>query len=165
MEIDMRTIKQGLRKCTVFSELSGAELEQVASLALEKQCEAGNIIFREGDSVDELLVVEEGRVAVQMTIPEALGQRGRKVTVDVVSKNEIVGWSALVEPYSHTLTGVCLQKVKVLAVNGNKLRRLVQDDPSIGHKVLKQLIKVVALRLHDTRQVLISERLLTPKTE
>ena len=89
----------------------------------------------------------------------------RKITIDIVTRNEIVGWSAMVEPYTYTLTAVCLQNVKALSVNGFKLRCLLQDNPHIDRKVLKELIKVVASRLDDTRQVLISERLLPLKTE
>ncbi len=156
--------KQALRACEVFSALNHDELRKVASSALEKQYDAGTVIFQEGDSADELLVVEEGKVAVQITLPETLGQMRRRITVDVVNRNEIVGWSALVAPYIYTLTGVCLQAVKVLSISGSELRQLVRDDYSIGYKLLKQLTKVVASRLDDTRQVLISERLFLTKT-
>ncbi len=158
------TYKQVLKACEVFSALNHDELGKVASLVLEKQYDAGTVLFREGDSADELLVLKEGKVAVQITLPEALEQMGRKITVDVVNRNEIVGWSALVEPYIYTLTGVCLQAVEVLSISGNEFRRLIRDDRSIDYKVLKQLIKVVASRLDNARQVLISERLFLAKT-
>ncbi len=159
------TAKQVLRGCEVFSTLSEAELEKVASSALEKEYEAGTTIHREGDSAEELLVLEEGKVAVQMTLPKEQGQMSRRITVDVVTKNEVVGWSAIVEPYTYTFTSVCLQKVKALSISGTKLRWLLRDNPKIGHEVLKELIKVVASRLNETRRVLVSERLLTPKPE
>ena len=100
-----------------------------------------------------------------MTLPEAPGQVAKRVTVDVVSGNEVVGWSALVEPYIYTLTAVCLQKVNVLSISGSKLRWLVRNDPVIGYEVVRQLIKVVALRLNDTRRVLVSERLFSIKAQ
>ncbi len=159
------TDRQVLRECEVFSALSDTELEKVASSVLEKQYEAGTTIFQDGDSAEELLVLEEGKVALQMTLPRALGQTGRRVTVDIVSTKEIVGWSAIVEPYTYTLTAVCLQKVKALSISGTKLRWLLQDNHEIGYKVLEGLIKVVASRLDDTRRVLVSERLLMPKLE
>ncbi len=155
------TVKQVLRDCEVFSELSGAELEKLASSVLEKQYEPGTTLFEEGDSAEELFVLQEGKIALQMTLPRTLGQTGRRVTVDVIARNEVVGWSALVEPYTYTLTAVCLQKVKVLSISGTKLRWLLQDDYKAGYEILKGLIKVVASRLDDTRHVLISERSLT----
>ena len=155
------TAKQVLKVCPVFSTLSDADLEKVAGSALEKQYEAGTTIFQEGDKAEELLVLQEGKVALQMALPKALAQTGRRVTVDVITGNEIVGWSAIVEPYVYTLTAVCLQDVKALSLSGTKLRWLLRDDHKIGHQILEGLIQVVASRLDDTRRVLISERSLT----
>lgn len=157
---DKQTIRN-LRDCEVFSALSDTELEEVAASILEKEYGAGTTIFREGESADELLVLQEGRVALQMTLLREHGQMSRRVSVDIVSTNEVIGWSAIVEPYVYTLTAICLQQVKALSISGDKIRWLLEDNPRIGYKVLKGLIKVVALRLHDTRQVLISERSLS----
>ncbi len=160
MTIGRMTVQQLLRECEVFSSLTNAELEKVASSVLEKEYEAGTTILKAGDSAEELLVVQEGKVAVQMTLPKAEGQMSRRVTVDIVARNEVVGWSAIVEPHVYTLTGVCLQKVRVLSISGTKLRWLLRDNPKIGYEVLKGLVKVIASRLDNTRCVLASERLL-----
>ena len=155
------TIKQILKDCVLFSGLSDGELEKVAGSAVEKQYEAGATIFATGDSANELFVIEEGRVAVQMTLPKTGGQASRRITVDVVTKNEIVGWSAIVEPYKYTFTAVCMQKTVALSISAEKLRWLLRDNPKIGYEVMKGLARVIAAGLNDTRQVLISERLLT----
>ena len=165
MKVGVMTAQQVLRECHVFSALTDAELEKVASSVMEKEYEAGTTIHHEGDSAEELLVLEEGKVAVQMTLPKAQGQTSRRITVDVVTKNEVVGWSAIVEPYIYTLTSVCLQDVKALSLSGNKLRWLLRDNPKIGYEVLKGLITVVASRLNETIQVLVSERSLPLKPE
>ncbi len=156
------TVTQVLGKCQLFIALTDADLEKIASLAVDKEYEAGTTIFQEGGSADEFFVLQEGKVAVQMTLPIAPTQMGRRITVDVVTKNEVLGWSAIVEPYIYTLAAVCLQKTKVLAINGIKLRSLLRDNHHIGYEVMRGLIKVVASRLDDTRHVLVSERLLTP---
>ncbi len=152
------TAKKVLRECTVFSALSDAELEKVASSVLEKQYEAGTVIFQEGDSAEELLVLQEGKVAVQMTLPKAEVRISRSITVEVITRNEVLGWSAIVEPYIYTMAAVCLQRAEALSLSGTKLRMLLQEDPTIGYKVMKGLIKVVASRLEETRHLLISER-------
>ncbi len=157
--------KQVLRQCQVFATLTDAELEKIVSLAAEKEYEAGATICQERDTAEELFVIEEGKVALQTTFPMAQAQTGRKVTVDVVTRGEIAGWSVVVEPYIYTFTAICLQKAKLMAINGTKLRALLQDNNHIGYEVLKGLIKVIAARLDDTRHLLLSERLLTPKLD
>ncbi len=150
-----------LRDCEVFSTLSDTELEQIESSASEKQYEAGVIIFEEGDSADELLVLQEGKIVLQMSLPTAQAQMDRRITVDIVTRNEVLNWSAVVEPHVYTLTAVCLQKSTVLSISAIKLRSLLQDKHHIGYAVMKGMVKVAASRLSDTRQLLVSERLLT----
>ena len=156
-----KQILRNLRGYELFSALSDSELEKVAASVLEKEYEAGATIFHEGNNADELLVLQEGKVAVQMTLSRAQPGMSRRITVDLVTRNEVIGWSAIVEPCVYTLTAVCLQKVKAISVSGNKLRWLLRDDHEIGYEVLNELVKVIASRLQDTRQVLISERSLT----
>ena len=156
-----KQILRNLRDCEILSALSDTKLEEVAASVLEKEYEAGTTILREGDSADELLVLQEGKVALQMTLLNERGQTSRSVSVDIVSTNEVVGWSAIVEPYTYTLTAICLQKVKALSISGNKLRWLLEDNPEIGYEVLKGLIKVIASRLQETRHLLVSERSLS----
>lgn len=152
--------KQILKECVLFEGLNDSEVEKVAAMALEKEYEAGSTMFSTGDPAEELFVLEEGRVAVQMTLPKTSGQASRRITVDVVTKNEIAGWSAIVEPYRYTFTAICLQRTNALAINGSKLRALLRGNPQIGYEVLRGLSRVIAAGLNDTRQVLISERLL-----
>ncbi len=161
----MMTTKQVLRECQVFSTLSNAQLEKVVSLVSDKQYEAGTTILQGGDSAVELLILQEGKVALQMIPPKEQAEMSRRITVDIVSRNEVVGWSSIVEPYAFTLTVICLQKVKALSISGTKLRELLRDNPDIENKVLKGLIKVLTSRLDDSRRVLASERLWMPKVE
>ncbi len=153
------TAKQVLGECQIFSALNDAELEEISSLAVGKEYEAGTTVFREGGKAEEFFVLQEGKVALQMQLSPAQGQMSRRITVDIVTRNEVLGWSAIVEPHVYTLSAVCLQKAKVLSISGIKLRGLLLDNHIMGYEVLNGVIKVVASRLNDTRQVLVSERL------
>jgi CRP-like cAMP-binding protein len=165
MTIGGVTAQQVLRECDVFSALTNAELEKVASLSLEKEYEVGTIILKEGESAEDLLLIREGKVALQITLPKEQVRITSRLTVDTVNRNEVFGWSAIVEPHVNSVTAVCLQKVKALSLSGNKLRWLLQDEPKVGYAVLKGLFQVVASRLNETRHLLISERLLSLRSE
>lgn len=158
-------MKQALRQCAVFAGLSEAELDKVAALAMEKQYEAGETIFLEGDNAIELLIIREGKAAGQVTLPKPAPGVNQKVTVDVITQNEVTGWSALIKPHVYTLTLVCLQRINALAINGNKLRDLLEGNPRMGYNVFKGLAGVVASRLAETRQMLVNERLLPLKLD
>jgi len=159
------TTKRTIRECSVFQLLSDDELEKVLSMAVDKEYEAGDVIFHQGSTADELFVIQEGKVALQMNLSVPLLQMSRSVTVDIQTSNDVLGWSAIVKPQIYTLTAVCLQRVKALAIGGVRLRSLLQDNQHVGHEVLNGLIDVVASRLDETRRLLISERLWFPKLE
>lgn len=160
MAIGRVTAQQIPRESAVFSALTNAELEKIASLSVEKEYEVGATIIREGENAEDLLLIREGKVALQITLPTEQARMTKRLTVDTVHKNDVFSWSAIVEPHVHTVTAVCLQKVKALSLSGNKLRWLLEDDPRIGYVVLKGLVQIIASRLNETRHLLISERLL-----
>ncbi len=147
-----------LRECAVFSALTNAELEKIAGSGVEKEYEAGTSIYKTGESAEELLLIQEGKVAVQIALPKTATQSSRRLTVDIVTRGEVIGWAAIIEPYTHSFTTACLQKVKVLSLSGIKLRWLLQDDPKVGYGVLNGMIKVIASKLYDTNYLLASER-------
>jgi CRP-like cAMP-binding protein len=152
--------KDSLKDCSVFSALNGLELQRVSDLVKQKHFDVGSVMFEEGDDAGELFVLQEGKVALQMLLPKVNGQTGRKITVDVVNYREVVGWSALVEPFKYPFRAICLQNVEALSLGGDRLRLLLREEPKIGYKVLNELIKAVATRLHETSRVLITERAL-----
>lgn len=159
METRLTSIKRTLAACPTFSLLNDAELEKVAILVVEREYAAGDTIFEQGQKAEDVFVIQEGKVVLQMSLS------ARRVTVDFAAKNELIGGSAVVEPYVNSLTAVCLQKTKALAISGVKFRALLRDNYHVGYVVLSGLIKVVVARLADTRQMLISERSLPAKLE
>ena len=83
------TSKKILRECELFATLSDDDLEKIASSASEKQYEAGATIFHEGENADELFVLQEGKVALQMTLKDNYGKTHRRISVDGVSVNVV----------------------------------------------------------------------------
>ena len=63
------TTKQALQECRLFATLSDADLERVAEMTSERDHEPGVTIFQEGAAANELYLLQEGKVALQMTLP------------------------------------------------------------------------------------------------
>lgn len=151
--------KQVFKDCPLFESLSETDVERFVAISLPQEWGAGDTIFAEGHAAKDLYVVEHGKVALQMHLPSPQAQLSKRITVDVATKGEVFGWSAVVQPHTYTLAAVCLEKTRVLAVDGFKLRNLLKADQRLGYEVLSKLIGVVASRLDETRHLLISERL------
>ena len=130
------TPKQALRECQVFQRLTDDQLEKLATLCSQEVHEAGATIFQVGNTAGQLFVLEEGKVALQIELPVRQSQLRKRVTVDVIAKGELFGWSGMVEPYSYTLSAICLQRATVLAIDAAKLSSLLRDDCPIAYEVL-----------------------------
>ncbi|MDP2718876.1 MAG: cyclic nucleotide-binding domain-containing protein [Dehalococcoidia bacterium] len=159
---DLTAFKRVLKACATFAPLKDADLEEIAGMAVEKEYEAGDTIFRDGDKAREFYIIQVGKVAIQMLLPPSVhSQMGKRLTVDVVNPNGLFGWSAIIHPFTYGRSAICLQKVKALAVDGQKLNEFIKTKPDVGLLVLSGMIRVVTSRLNDTTQILVSERMLS----
>ena len=153
------TSKQVFKECQLFDSMSDADLERLVAISSPQEWGAGGTIFTEGNPAKDLYVLERGKVALQMNLPSTQPQLAKRITVDVATRGEVFGWSAVVQPHIYTLTVVCLESTTGLAIDGFKLRNLLKAEHRIGYEVLSGLIGVVASRLDETRHLLISERM------
>ena len=148
------SIKQVLATSHFFEGLADDELDKIVALAHEEVCEAGTIVFREGDPARDLYLVEDGKVVIEMKIRLGPGGPGRQGAIDVITKGQVFGWSAISEQQTLTMSARCIEDTKVIAFNGDKLSRLFDEDSRIGSKVRKRLLGVVYSRLKHTRDTL-----------
>ena len=143
----------------LFRDLSTAQLEKIASISQEKTYQAGQTIFREGDQARELYILQEGKVLLEMRIaPYPERSPSPSATIDVVTKGELFGWSALVPPNVFTLSASTTDRCQVVTIDGGKLTELMDSDPVMGYEIVKRLSKVIAIRLKRSREMLMSER-------
>ena len=90
---------------------------------------AGTVMYCEGDKADKLFILVEGEVDIQY----ALGS-GELRTVDTVVPGDLLMWSALVEPYKSTAVVAVRQNSRLIAVDAEKLHRVLRDGPEIGQR-------------------------------
>lgn len=145
---------QALSKFPVFEGLTDDELERIANLCREEVYEAGVTIFEEGKAADYLYLVEEGEVVLEMELELQPYASPKQTIIEVATKGEVFGWSALVEPHILTLSAKCTERAKVIVIKGSDLLDLFDSEPRIGHSVMGRVTQIVASRLKDTRQKL-----------
>jgi len=139
-----------LRKSELFDQLNDEQLSVVEKMCTPQVFEPGAIICKQDRKQDTLYVIEEGLVGIILEVG-ALSQR----QVQTASNFEVVGWSALIEPFICTATARAIEKTKVLAFDARELRRLFRIEPEVGYKIGPAIGNVVAKRLrHAYTQLL-----------
>lgn len=145
-----------LKKCELFSNLGAEHLEKLSLHCRDESFAQGVVLFKEGDEARELYILKEGRVVLEMEVRPIASRPAIPTAVELMIKNEIVGWSALVEPYVYTLSARCMTYCSTLAIRGDIFRQTMADDPVLGYEVMKQLSRIISLRLSNTRLRLIN---------
>ena len=154
-----------LKDFAFFKDFSDDQLNKLASLAKEENHLAGAHMYQKGDVARSLYLIKDGKVALFMDAEMGHNKPPMKVTVDIITKGESMGWSAVVEPYSYTLAARCLDDTKFIAFDAFQLRKLMEEDCALGFKIMQAVAKVISARLTHTRIILVGERGLSVLTE
>ena len=146
---------RALKRYPVFARLTDDELERVAHICQDRTYEQGMIAFVEGGVATELCLVVDGKIALEMDFSPLSHRVTRRITVASVGKGDLFGLSALVEPHILTLTSRCLERTKVISIEGEALRRVFDENPTIEAKVMNRISSVIVERLKDAQEKLV----------
>jgi CRP/FNR family transcriptional regulator, cyclic AMP receptor protein len=154
-----------LKEYTFFQDFNDEQLTKLTALATEESYPAGIQMYQKGDAAKGLYIVTQGKVILFMENYVGPHKPPMQVTVDIVTKGESMGWSAIVEPYIYTLNSLSIEDVKVIMFDAFGLRRLMDEDCALGYRMMRAVAKVISLRLTHTRIILVGERGLSVLTE
>jgi len=135
-----------LRRYPYFVAVGEDSLKQLAMIAEEKEIPAGTELFREGNPADYLNVIVKGEVDIQYVLGN-----GERRTVDTLVAGDILGWSALIEPYKYTAIGTATKDTHLVALEAKKVRALCDQDPLLGYRLTTQIAKLLGHRLEGAR--------------
>ncbi|HET7182217.1 MAG TPA: cyclic nucleotide-binding domain-containing protein [Candidatus Limnocylindrales bacterium] len=127
---------------SVLDRLSPAVRTRLRGLARMRSYEPGAEILRGHAATPFLAVIERGRVALRLRVPE----RGR-VTIVTLEAGELVGWSAVVPPYRATVDAVALVPTRLVAYDAAALRELLAADCDLAAGLLPLVLESVSERL------------------
>ena len=136
------TVKQS----PLLEGLDSEELQSVMPLCAEVKVARGKHLFEEGRPADHLYVIDRGKIALRKVIVGPDGSEVRppyggppkRMTIGEFRPYAAIGWSALVEPYVMTLSARAEAASDLVSVDAVGLRALLDDQPSLGHKVHDQ---------------------------
>jgi CRP-like cAMP-binding protein len=131
--------------------LEPGQLDTLAHAATEVMFPAGHRLFADGEYADKFWLIESGHVALDLLVPG----EGPAI-VDHIGIGGIVGWSWLLPPYQWAFGAVCVTEVKAYQFDAKAVRQLCAADPALSAELTARLFQVVARRLQDTRNRLIT---------
>lgn len=117
----------------LFAAASRSELRKIASIADELDIREGKEMTREGAPGREFFVLVDGTADVR--------RKGRKVRI--LGPGDFFGEIALVSHKPRTATVTATSPVRALVITERSFRALLEEQPTIGMKVLRSLAERV----------------------
>jgi CRP-like cAMP-binding protein len=141
-----------LSQSSLFEGLTEDQLKAIADIAEETSCQHGAVLFWEGDLAEYLYILLEGEINIFVQ----LSSRPERVTVSVISEPYLpVGWSGLVAPHVYTASALCEADCRLVAIDGEALMRVLENDPALGFVVMRRVAEMLSSRARNTRFALL----------
>lgn len=128
-------MREVLAQARFFSGLTPAQLEPVSAIARVERFPQDTRIYNLGDHADDFFVLADGMVRFTL----GLGKRETSAG-EIIRRGDVFGWAALIESAQKRIaTAFCLTACEVIALDGNELIALMENDNGIGYAIMKQL--------------------------
>ena len=130
-----------LKKAAIFSGLTDNEVEAVAAICVEQTFPAGSIILHQGDTGDEMFIIQAGQVEVV-----AVGPKPERPVV-VLGKGQVLGEMTLLDYGFRSATARAAEATTVQTIKEADFTALCGRDHHIGYVVMRNLAAEMSLRL------------------
>jgi CRP-like cAMP-binding protein len=128
-----------LRGTAFFRDLTRTQLDRIALLGRVETYRPEATIYTLGQPADDVYVLVDGMVRFTL----AHGARSTHAG-QVLKRGEVFGWAALVESAQKRIaTALAITPCTVLAVNGEQLTIMMDEDHTLGYRLMRQLNELI----------------------
>lgn len=113
--------------------------------------EQGHVLFRDGDSLDALHVVEDGALALSIDV------EGHSVALGRITRGGFIGELALLDPTTAHATATALERTRILKLSRDALAKLRSTDTVVASLLLRALVEDLAERVRHANTVAVDE--------
>jgi CRP-like cAMP-binding protein len=137
-----------LRRFSLFAGLDPGIFKELAMIGEEVTFGEGEWLFHERDEADAMFLVLSGTVDLKISLDKA---GTRHADLATLVEGEMVGCSALVEPYTYGLGCVSSSEVRLVKMDAEGLRELMAQKPEQGLVLMSHVAQVIRSRLTNLR--------------
>jgi len=137
---------QELKRYRYFAGLPDSVLDGIAAISILRQFKAGDRLLEEGAPAKQLLIVKSGQVDIIYRLGD-----GREVTAESAVGGDVIAWSALLEPYKLTASGVGTKDGELISIEGEHLRQMCDLDAWLGFQLMTEVARGLRDRLTGLR--------------
>ncbi|HET9295076.1 MAG TPA: cyclic nucleotide-binding domain-containing protein [Gemmatimonadales bacterium] len=134
-----------LRQTAIFAGLDDTELGKVADICREQTYQPGETIFKEGDPGNRLFLIAQGEVRISRQIPGS-GEEA----LAVLKPGACFGEMAVFDRSERSTDAISNGGCTLATISRSELEMLLDFEPDLAAKVLRSMVRLLALRLRAT---------------
>ncbi len=123
-----------MHKVPILSSLNKDDLEKIADLITHHIFKKGEILFREGDRMDSIVIIHEGSAKAYKTTSD-----GREQILYVFTDGDFFGEQNLFRNHYVSYTVEALQTLKTCHLSKTQFQQLLYSFPEIAVKIIDEL--------------------------
>jgi CRP-like cAMP-binding protein len=136
-------VASAIARCELFSSLSPAECDDLASQSAIRRYEKDHQLFARGDVGDSLYIVLAGSIALT-----ASNAAGREVVLAISTPPQSFGELAVLDQGPRVATATARERSVLISVPGGAVRNLFVTHPSIAQALMNSLSRMTR-QVHD----------------
>ena len=137
-----------LRRQPLWAHLRDEQIFSLTRVVEEELHEAGDVLFAHGDRSRDLYLLEEGRIDVRR--PTHYGT----FSLGEIGAGELLGEVNYLTLQERSADAVILQPSQLVRLDGERLDRLVEDDPELAVQLYWSFWRSLAQKLRATNEQL-----------
>ncbi len=135
----------------MFSELNDDDIDDLSHYLTKYTAESGIEVTKEGDTEGYMCIVVDGKLEVRkVAATEDEYQR-----IAVVKAGRTIGEMTLLDDLPHSATIVTVQDSVFLVLTKEMFNEMLEENKTLGIKIMKIIARLVSLRLRQTSGVLV----------
>ncbi|MFC1563579.1 cyclic nucleotide-binding domain-containing protein [candidate division KSB1 bacterium] len=142
----MKNLKDIVQNHTFFKDVKPEYIKMITSCSSSVQFEAGKMIFHEGEDAKDILIICEGKVAIELFAPKQ-----GAVMIETIGRGDVLGWSWFIPPFRRQFDAKAIELTKGISIESGCLRKLCDEDNNLGYTIMQRFANVIVERLQATR--------------
>ena len=131
-----------LQRYRFFESLTDEQLKAISMIGEEESFPKDSILFKENTAANKLMLLLEGAVDLFYS------GGSNNSTLSLIAPGAIFGVSSLIEPNQYTSAARATMPIKVVAIDGARLRMMAENDPMLDHVLMRNVAAAVLARTH-----------------
>ncbi|MFH1351664.1 MAG: Crp/Fnr family transcriptional regulator [Pseudomonadota bacterium] len=133
---------EDLRKIHLFQDLNDEMLEKIRPLANAHEYKDRDVVYEEGNKAEYFYMLKRGKLLLEVEVSKII-----IISLGSIKSGYSFGWSALIPGSSYTSYAICSEPCEVIAVPGEKLLDLMNQDHPQGYIFMYSVAKILKNRL------------------